>query len=104
MTFPMLASTGRVLLWCAVVVLWAIPVLAGDASGRVTRILDGDTLEVLHNQHPERIRLNGIDCPEKGQAYGKRAKQTALELVFGKTARTNTGAPLETCSYRMAPT
>ena len=104
MTFPMLASTGRVLLWCGIVVLWAIPVLAGDASGRVTRILDGDTLEVLHNQHPERIRLNGIDCPEKGQAYGKRAKQTALELVFGKTARTNTGAPLETCSYRMAPT
>jgi hypothetical protein len=25
----------------------------------------------------ERIRLNGIDCPEKGQAYGTRAKQAA---------------------------
>jgi hypothetical protein len=24
------------------------------------------------HQHPERIRLNGIGCPEKGQAYGKR--------------------------------
>jgi endonuclease YncB( thermonuclease family) len=31
-------------------------------------ILDSDTLEVLHNQRPERIRLSGIDCPEKGQA------------------------------------
>jgi len=40
--------------------------------------------EVLHNNRPERIRLNGIDCPEKGQAYGKRAKQAASELVFGK--------------------
>jgi micrococcal nuclease len=50
----------------------------------VVSVLDGDTLEVLHNQRPERIRLNGIDCPEKGQAYGKRAKQAASELVFGK--------------------
>lgn len=46
--------------------------------------LDGDTLEVLHNQHPERIRLSGIDCPEKSQAFGKRAKQAASELVYGK--------------------
>ena len=45
---------------------------------------DGDTIEVLHNQHPERIRLSGIDCPEKGQVYGKRAKHAASELVYGK--------------------
>jgi endonuclease YncB( thermonuclease family) len=59
-------------------------VLASDFTSRIVSILDGDTLEVLHNQHPERIRLNGIDCPEKGQAYGQRAKQAASELVFGK--------------------
>ena len=47
-----------------------LSVLASDLStgigftGQVVRILDGDTIEVLHNQHPERIRLNGIDCPE----------------------------------------
>ena len=28
--------------------------------------------------------MNGIDCTEKGQAYGKRAKQAASELVFGR--------------------
>ena len=43
-----------------------------------------NTIEVLHNTHTERIRLNGIDCLEKGQAYGKRAKQATSELVFGK--------------------
>ena len=59
-------------------------VLAADYSGQVVSILDGDTIEVLHNNHPERIRLNGIDCPEKGQAYGNRAKQAASALVFGK--------------------
>jgi micrococcal nuclease len=46
-------------------------------------VLDGDTIEVLYNRHPERIRLSGIDCPEKGQAYGQKAKQAASDLVFG---------------------
>ena len=53
-------------------------------TGPVVSVLDGDTIEMLHNHHAERIRLSGIDCPEKGQAYGKRAKQAASELAFGK--------------------
>jgi endonuclease YncB( thermonuclease family) len=47
-------------------------------------VLDGDTIEVLHSLHPERIRLSGIDCPEKGQTFGTRAKQAASKLAFGK--------------------
>lgn len=46
--------------------------------------LESNTIEVLHNRHSTRIRLNGIDCPEKGQAFGNRAKQAASALVFGK--------------------
>ena len=42
--------------------------------------LDGDTLKVMHHHHAERIRLSGIDCPETGQAYGKREKQVWREL------------------------
>lgn len=83
----MRASTivmGRVALCRAVLASWVVAPLAADFSGSIVAVLDGDTIEVLHNQHPERIRLNGIDCPEKGQAYGKRAKQAASELVFGK--------------------
>ena len=59
-------------------------VLAADFSGPVISVLDGDTIEVLHNTRPERIRLSGIDCPEKGQAFGHRAKQAVSALVFGK--------------------
>ena len=36
---------------------------ASDFTGPVVSVLEGDTLEVLHNQHPERIRLSGIDLP-----------------------------------------
>ena len=56
--------------------------LAADFSIHVVSVLDGDTIEVLYNNRAERIRLSGIDCPEKGQAYGKRAKQAESELVF----------------------
>ena len=57
---------------------------AAGFTGPVVSVLDGDTIEVLNGHHTERIRLNGIDCPEKGQAFGQRAKQAASELVFGK--------------------
>jgi micrococcal nuclease len=70
----------------AFILLSLNPVLlyAGEITGPVVSVLDGDTIEVLHNHRAERIRLNGIDCPEKGQAYGKRAKQATSELAFGK--------------------
>jgi micrococcal nuclease len=76
---------------CSLLLLTASTVFA-DFTGLVVSVLDGDTIEVLHNQHPERIRLSGIDCPEEGQAYGKRAKQAASDLVFGKEVTVQTPA------------
>ena len=64
--------------------LQVLTTIAAYVSGEVVGVLDGETLEILHNHHPERIRLNGIDCPEKGQAFGQRAKQTAPRLGYGK--------------------
>jgi endonuclease YncB( thermonuclease family) len=55
-----------------------------DFTGPVVSILDGDPIEVLSGHHTERIRLSGIDGLEKGQAFGKHAKQAASALVFGK--------------------
>ncbi len=59
--------------------------LAADFAGRVVGVSDGDTITVLHNGKGERIRLHGIDCPEKRQAFGNRAKQFTSKLVFGTT-------------------
>ena len=71
--------------------LFAPRVQASEFSAPVISVLDGDTVEVLHSNHPERIRLHGIDCPEKGQSYGHKAKQATSALVFGKevTLRTH---------------
>ena len=60
------------------------PVVLADFSGRVVGVTDGDTIKVMHNGRAEKIRLYGIDCPEKGQPFGTKAKQFTSQLVFGK--------------------
>lgn len=69
------------------VVLFA---LCGSASadvllGRVVGVSDGDTITLLDNsQHQHKIRLAGIDAPERAQPFGARSKQHLSELVFSK--------------------
>jgi micrococcal nuclease len=53
-------------------------------TGDVVGVLDGDTIKVLHSGKAERIRLQGIDCPEKNQPFGHKAKQATSALVFAK--------------------
>jgi endonuclease YncB( thermonuclease family) len=48
----------------------------------MVRVLDGNTIGVLHNYKAERIGLNSIDCPEKSQDYGTRASQAASALAY----------------------
>ncbi len=59
-TLPLLLSIALV----------ASQALAADFTGRVVGVSDGDTITVLHNGKGERIRLHGIDCPEKRQTLG----------------------------------
>ncbi len=67
--------------------LWLLftSAVAADFTGRVVGVSDGDTITVLHNGKGERIRLHGIDCPVKREAFGNRAKQFTSNLVFAKT-------------------
>ena len=54
-------------------------------SGKVVRVVDGDTLLLLTSGNvEERIRLSGIDCPERKQAFGTRTKKALLERVGGE--------------------
>ena len=54
-------------------------------TARVVGVSDGDTITVLDGTTQVKVRLNGIDCPEKGQPFGARAKQLTSELGFGKS-------------------
>lgn len=57
-------------------------------SGKVIRVVDGDTIVVLTSQNQQiKIRLEGIDCPEHNQAFGSKAKQVTSDLCFGKQVR-----------------
>jgi micrococcal nuclease len=51
---------------------------------RIVSVLDRDILEVLHKYHPERIRLSGLEGPEKSHAYGNNATPATAALVVGK--------------------
>lgn len=56
-------------------------------SGRVVGVTDGDTITLLlDGNHQERIRLYGIDCPEKNQPFGNKAKIFCSDFAFNKTA------------------
>ncbi|MFC6981451.1 thermonuclease family protein [Microbulbifer taiwanensis] len=47
---------------------------------------DGDTIKVLDaDKQLTKVRLAGIDCPERGQPYGRVATDAAAALVAGKT-------------------
>ena len=63
----------------------ALPVRAAEMSGRVVGVIDGDTIDVLMpGFQVVRVRLAGIDAPERGQAFGTAAKAALSELVFAR--------------------
>jgi endonuclease YncB( thermonuclease family) len=57
------------------------------AEGAVVRVRDGDSIVVLRGGVGIEVRLDGVDCPELAQAFGKRAKGFTSALVFGKGVR-----------------
>ncbi|EHJ1703264.1 TPA: thermonuclease family protein [Enterobacter roggenkampii] len=67
-------------------IMLSIPVVAeADITGKIVRVLDGDTVEILAGNVATRVRLNGIDAPEKAQPFGQRSRQALTAIVGGKT-------------------
>jgi len=64
---------------------------AETITGLVVGIADGDTITVLDTDKVQhKIRLAGIDAPEKKQAFGNRSKESLSALAFDKTVNVET--------------
>lgn len=60
---------------------------ADTITGRVVKVLDGDTVEILDSSNnPHRIRFAQIDAPEKSQDFGQISKQSLASMCAGKNA------------------
>lgn len=79
--------------WCWLLGLLIIsPAQAELMEGRVVRIVDGDTLVFLDQSNTQhRVRLAGIDTPQRGQAFGRRATQNLARLTGNKAAQISSG-------------
>ena len=77
----------RRLLWLAIF-LWPLSATAVEWVGTVVGVADGDTLTLLDaGKNSHRIRIDGIDAPERTQPYGQRARQSLADLAHGRSAR-----------------
>lgn len=84
-------GTIRFKLLATFVLSLACTAFAATIEGRVVAVADGDTITVLDaDKVQHKIRLAGIDAPEKNQAFGQRSKESLSELVFSKTVTVQT--------------
>ena len=72
------------ILWFSVMLMVSVA-SAETLIGTVVGVADGDTITVFDaNREQHKIRLAGIDAPEKAQPFGQRSKASMSALVFGK--------------------
>ena len=63
----------------------SLAIQAATLTGTVVGISDGDTIKVLDsNKKEHKIRLMGIDAPEKSQAFGTASKQSLSNYIYQK--------------------
>ena len=79
--------TARVIALCFLVFL-SIAASADSLTGKIVKVADGDTLYVLDaNNEQHKIRLAGIDAPERKQAHGLASRKHLASIVAGKQVK-----------------
>lgn len=72
--------------WFFAYLLFSATLVNADTiAGRVVGVADGDTITVLDASNIQyKIRLSGIDAPEKKQAFGQVSKKSLSDFVYDK--------------------
>lgn len=61
------------------------PVIGQKLTGRVVSVADGDTVTILVGRRQVRVRLHGVDAPERTQDFSDRAKRFLSDRLFNRT-------------------
>ncbi len=77
----------RRLVIVVLVLVLAYPDLCFSWFGKVVGVNDGDTIRVIRRGRETKVRLFGIDCPERDQAFGNKARRFTAKMVFGKVVK-----------------
>ncbi|MXP50683.1 micrococcal nuclease (plasmid) [Pantoea sp. Eser] len=71
-------------IYCFMLFLFSGFLCAKEIEGKVVRVLDGDTIEVLQDKKTVRIRLINIDAPENKQPFGRWSTNQLKSLIAGR--------------------
>jgi endonuclease YncB( thermonuclease family) len=79
-------ARGSIVMMKAILLLLLFCSLAhADIAGRVVAVTDGDTIKVLDADNTEyKVRLTGVDAPERGQPYNDASRKHLASMVAGK--------------------
>jgi len=70
-----------------ILLIITLSIHAETIQGKVIGVMDGDTVKVLVKKKQYKIRLYGIDAPEKNQAFGTKTKKALSKKIFGKNVK-----------------
>lgn len=76
----------KIKIFLAITILFPIMVWGAETyQAKVVGVIDGDTIKVLRpGDELIKIRFAGIDCPERKQPWGTKAKQATSDFVMDK--------------------
>lgn len=69
-----------------ILLLLSTSLFAEELAGRVVGVTDGDTITILDAEKSQfKIRLAGIDAPEKKQPFGQASRKSLSDLIYDRT-------------------